>query len=181
MDDFSASGEIASAPADSGGSPSSPSPATGSDTPAQATPGQTVSGTTDSATLSSTPGPIPYERFHEVNGRMKAAEERWQRTQASFGDILDRDPQTLRQMEQWYRQAGADPVQFATELLDNLVTNETYRPKVASQAARILNSLKAVKPTEAPEPQPDLVAENGARVAGLERHAKLTGPRSTTG
>lgn len=164
-DDLSASGVIASAPADSAASPAAPPPATGSDTPAQAIQGQPASGlTTDSATTSSVPGPVPYERFTEVNQRMKQAEERWQKVESSFGDVLREDPQNLRGMLQWYRQAGADPVKFATELIDNLVTNEQYRPQVASQAARILSSLRGVKPADDPEPQPDLVAENGAPV-----------------
>lgn len=172
MDDSittSASGDIAGASSPSGASPATPTTVSDQGQPSGATPGPdaaTGSLTTDAA---SAPGPVPYERFTEVNARMKAAEDRWRQTETAFGEVLQMDPQSIRGMLGWYRQAGADPVAFATELLNNLVTNEQYRPQVASQAARILGSLKTVTPREDPEPQPDLVAENGAPVYSADR------------
>jgi len=163
MTDTSATGDMAPASAGRVESPPTPAPAPSTTEPAGATPGSDGAAplTTETTTA---PGPVPYERFTEVNTRMKASEDRWRKAEEGFGEILRMDPQSIRGMLAWYKQAGADPAAFATELINNLASDERYRPQVASQAARILGSLRGVTPKEAPEPQPDLVAENGEQV-----------------
>lgn len=114
------------------------------------------------------PGPIPYERFAEVNRRMKEAEDRYHGLEQSWGEILKADPGRIRGMLEWYQRAAADPVSHATELLTELQADPRYQAKVASQAARILGSLRQ-QAKEDPEPQADLVAENGLPVMSATR------------
>lgn len=160
-------GDSGSASAESVGAPTTPTTATATDTtaapptagPVDQTPGSL---TTDATTQA--PGPIPYQRFEEVNRRMKEAEDRWRNTEQSWGEILKANPQQIRQMLGWYQRAAADPVAHATQLLAELQADERYRPQVASQAARILQGLRGMQAKEEPEPQPDLVAENGTPV-----------------
>ena len=100
---------------------------------------------------------------------MKDAEDRWRNTEQSWGEILKANPQQIREMLGWYQRAAADPVAHATQLLSELQADERYRPQVASQAAKILQALRTHQPKEEPEPQPDLVAENGMPVYSAER------------
>lgn len=100
---------------------------------------------------------------------MQEAEKRWQDTEQSWGPILKHSPQQINEMLGWYQRAAADPVAHATQLLAELQADERYRPQVASQAARILQGLRQSQPREEPEPQPDLVAENGTPVYSAPR------------
>lgn len=113
------------------------------------------------------PGPIPYERFREVNERMKTAEQRWQRIQEQYGELVD--PNAYRQSVSLINQLKSDPVTFATNMLSALAADEQHRPAIASQAARVLQGLRGATPREEPEPQPDLVAENGAPVFSAQQ------------
>jgi len=115
------------------------------------------------------PGPIPYQRFEEVNRRMKDAEDRWKNTEQSWGEILKADPRQIRDMLGWYQRAAQDPVAHATQLLAELQADPRYQGQVASQAARILGSLRSSQPKEDPEPQPNLQAENGMAVMSADR------------
>lgn len=165
MDTASPNGDIGSAPAESAAAPVAATTAPTADfgtAPTSGQPAEPGSLTTDATTQA--PGPIPYQRFEEVNRRMKDAEKRWQETEQSWGEILKANPQQIREMLGWYQRAAADPVAHATQLLSELNSDERYRPQVASQAAKILQALRHSQPKEEPEPQPDLVAENGTPV-----------------
>ena len=169
MNDTSPNGEIGSAPAESA---TAPVAATTADAPTSGA--APIGGVGDAqpgslTTDATTPGPIPYQRFEEVNRRMKEAEDRWRNTEQSWGEILKANPQQIREMLGWYQRAAADPVAHATQLLAELQADERYRPQVASQAARILSALRQHQPKEDPEPQPDLVAENGMPVYSADR------------
>lgn len=168
----SVSGDMTSADTGSAGSPTAATPSfTGSDgsgaQPLAGTGGEGSDQTPDATTQAV--GPIPYERFREVNERMKAAEQRWQQIEQRYGSVLQLDPGALQGMLGWYQQAAQNPVEFATTLLNELAGNDQYRGQVASQAARILGGLRQFAPKEDPEPQPDLVAENGAAVYSAQQ------------
>ena len=116
------------------------------------------------------PGPIPYQRFAEVNRRMKDAEERWQGTEQSWGEILKANPQ------QYTRDAGLVSAGRSRSggISGPNPLGATAEPAVSaasrvSQAAKILEMLRHQQPKEDPEPQPDLVAENGCPVMSAQR------------
>ena len=170
MDETSANGDIAPVTTGSG---SAPEPATTTETVAS-TGSPTIAGSADQpgsvTTDATTPGPIPYERFEQINRRMKDAEERWQGVERSWGDILKADPQQVRQMLGVVQRIAADPVEHAVQILTEAQQDDRFRAKVASQAARILGTLRQHQPkAEEPEPQPDLVAENGSPVMSASR------------
>jgi len=169
VDEASPNGDIGSAPAESATAPVAATTASPTDTAAPATAGLSPGTQSSLTTDATTPGPIPYQRFEEVNRRMKEAEDRWRNTEQSWGELLKANPQQLREMLGWYQRAAADPVAHATQLLAELQQDERYRPQVASQAARILQGLRNLQPKEEPEPQPDLVAENGVAVYSAPR------------
>jgi hypothetical protein len=112
---------------------------------------------------------VPYERFNEVNRRMKEAEDRWRNTEQSWGQVLQSDPQRVRGAVEFAQRFAADPVEAAVQILMEAQQNDQFRPKVASQAARILGMFRGQQPKDEPEPQPDLVAENGSPVYSAER------------
>lgn len=100
---------------------------------------------------------------------MQEAEGRWKTAEQSWGEVLKYDPQQVRGAVDFARRFYADPVESVAQILQELQGNEQYRPKLGSQAARILSSLRSTQPKEEPEPQPDLVAENGAPVMSAQR------------
>jgi type II secretory pathway pseudopilin PulG len=113
---------------------------------------------------------IPYERFREVNERMKAAEQaaqRWQQVQQQYGELAD--PTTYRTSLDLLQRLRSDPVATAAQIMSDLATREEYRPALASHAARLLQGLRQHQPREDPEPQPDLQADNGAPVFSAGR------------
>lgn len=169
MNDASPNGDIGSVATTE--SATAPVAATSAETPASASPATEGSGpSAGSVTTDATaPGPIPYQRFEEVNRRMKEAEERWQGVEQSWGEILKADPRQIREALGWVQRVAADPVSHVAELLGELQNDPRYRPQVASQAARILQGLRTMQPKEDPEPQPDLVAENGTPVYSAPR------------
>ena len=163
-------GDSGSAPAESVAAPTTPTTASATDSTGAAPTGGAVDAQPGSLTTDATaPGPIPYQRFEEVNRRMKEAEDRWRNTEQSWGEILKANPQQIREMLGWYQRVGADPVGHVANMLSELSANEQYRPQIASQAARILGGLRNLQPKEEPEPQPDLVAENGTPVYSAPR------------
>jgi hypothetical protein len=100
---------------------------------------------------------------------MQEAEDRWRNTEQSWGEILKADPRHIRGAVELVQRMQADPVEYVAQMLQELQGHEQYRPKLASQAARLLGSLRQTQPKEDPEPQPDLVAENGAPVMSAQR------------
>lgn len=169
MDNASPNGDIGSAPAESATAPVAATTETPVDAGAAPISGQPESQGSLTTDATAQPGPIPYQRFAEVNRRMQEAEDRWKNTEQSWGEILKADPARIRTMLDWYQRAAADPVEHVAQLLTELGGHEQYRGKLASQAARLLGSLRQVQPREDPEPQPDLVAENGAPVMSAQR------------
>lgn len=170
MDDtISANGDIASVSADSGAAPAPATPLSTPDPGAAPISGQAAeTGSTPTDATTTAPGPVPYERFEQINRRMRDAEDRWQKTEQSWGDLLQHDPGMVRNALGILQRAAADPVEHVTQLLAELQGDPRYQQKVASQAARILGSLRQ-QAKEDPEPQPDLVAENGAPVMSAAR------------
>jgi hypothetical protein len=149
--------------------PPAATPASADPTPAAAPQG-TVSGepaapVVDPATPSF--GPIPYDRFKVVNTRMQDAERRVKEFQDTYGDVLGLPADQAKQMASFARQLAQDPVQTAIQLSDQLMTHPTYGPQMASAAARWLASRRGQGPK--PEPEPDLMAENGQPVYSAPR------------
>lgn len=175
MDNTSPNGDIGSAPAESA---TAPVAATTTDTeasgssPIESSPDQPGSLTTDATTQATDPpgwAPSAYKRFQESQAQAKELKEWRQNLEQSWGPVLKHSPQQIQEMLGWYQRAAADPVAHATQLLAELQADERYRPQVASQAARILQGLRQSQPREDPEPQPDLVAENGTPVYSAPR------------
>jgi hypothetical protein len=103
-----------------------------------------------------------------MNREYKAAKEWRDQKEQTWGDLLQHDPGMVRNALGILQRAAADPVEHVTQLLAELQGDPRYQAKVASQAARILGSLRQ-QAKEDPEPQPDLVAENGAPVMSAAR------------
>ncbi len=94
------------------------------------------------------------------------AEQRWAQIQQQFGDLSQVDPNVYRTAMSLASQLQADPVTVVTQLLSELAGHEQYGQAITSHAARVLQGRRgnAAPVQEAPEPQPDLVAENGEAV-----------------
>jgi hypothetical protein len=168
VDTTSPNGDIGSAPAESA---TAPVAATTTETVASGS-SPTASDTTQPSSLTTdatAPGPIPYERFEQINRRMKEAEERYQGMEQSWGAVLRHDPQRVSQAVEFAQRFSADPVESAVQILLEAQQNPQFSPRVASQAARLLGMFRSQQPKEDPEPQPDLVAENGMPVFSAER------------
>lgn len=149
-------------------SPAAP-PAT-PDTTSAAAPQGTVSGEPGSSVVDpATPsfGPIPYDRFKSVNTRMQEAERRVKEMQDTYGDVLSVPADQAKQVMSFAKQLAQDPVQMAIQLSDQLMTHPIHGPQMASAAARWLASRRGQGPK--PEPEPDLMAENGAPVYSAAR------------
>jgi hypothetical protein len=98
---------------------------------------------------------------------MKSAEQRWQQITERFGDLSQVDPTIYRTAMAVANQLRTDPVAVVTQMLSELSQHEQYGPQVVAQAARLLQGRRGTQPkpaAEEPEPQPDLVAENGEAV-----------------
>jgi hypothetical protein len=115
-----------------------------SDTPAQTTDAaaaeQPTTAQEDSSQQSDDRSPfIPRQRFDEVNGKLNELKT-W-KEQRAWAEAVDQ--QTFAQMAQWYQQAHADPLAFATNLIAELQQHETYGPQLKSLAARTLAQRQA--------------------------------------
>ena len=113
---------------------------------------------------------IPRARFDEINQRMQAAERQYQDVQQRYGRVLGQDPQAIERALWVYQQLAADPVAGATQLLQELHGHPQYGPRVASEAARLLASMRGQQPVE--EPQPDMQAEDGRAVYSADQQRK---------
>lgn len=116
---------------------------------------------------SSVPGPdrspfIPRERFDEVNTRMHQAEERL-RALAWAQQIT---PQQFQQMSSWFERAARDPLSFYTTLTEELQAHPEYGPRVRSEAARLLSSMRGASDQE---PPPDYQMDDGRTFYSAEQ------------
>lgn len=112
-----------------------------------------------------TPGPVDYQRFYEVNERMKKAELR-----AQEFDSLQRD---IAPLLTWRQQFQQDPIAAFGQLAEELQAHPELGQKFRSQAARWLRG-GAPKPAETPMPPPDMVdPASGTRLYSAEQAAAL--------
>jgi Fe-S cluster biosynthesis and repair protein YggX len=109
------------------------------------------------------PGPVPYQRFNEVNLRMKEAETAARTVRERLGDLVDVDPGELRQSRQLFAALRNDPSGTLGHMVLALQNDPEQGPKVASALGRLLSGFKRQGGGEAEEvePQPDLQADNG--------------------
>lgn len=141
----------------SGGSdpaPASP-PAASQDTAAIA-PATEIPPDPRSTDPSTSQGPIPFQ-VHKTaldNARAKAVEEYRQQ----YGGAT---PEQFGEMAQWYRQAHADPLTFATELVTALQQDPRYAQQLRSMAARALQQGRGQAP---PSDLPVIQLEDGRTV-----------------
>lgn len=142
---------------DSGGAAPA-SPVGASPNPAPATPESSSPGTTAAAGVSTEPpkGPIPYERFEEINKKYNAL--KWAETH---------DSQRVTQQAQFFRWLDSDP-EGAFQYMENyLQRNGVLKPR---QAAPTGNG----QPQSDGRPQPDIVVpETGQRFYSAEANEKL--------
>lgn len=139
----------------SSGSSATASPAvtTGSETSsaAPALTAQSATPSTDSA-----PGPIPYDRFTEVNGRMQAAEKQLNEWRQKHGWAESVDPNDYQQVSAWSRSYRQDPVRWFVDTVSELkATYPHLSPALQSEAARILSGARQQRQAE-PDIEPDI-------------------------
>lgn len=131
-------------------------PGDGSTGPAAATVLPTDAGTTTPANR----GPVPYDRFSEVNTRMQAAEKRAK--EIAWAEGLDQ--QTVRDTVNWRVQSRNDPGKFVRDIYD------AATPEIqAKMRAAFGTAPAAVAPTG--EPQPDLQTDTGQPVYSAKQLA----------
>jgi len=119
-----------------------------------------------SGVTSSQPGPIPYDRFHEVNTRMQTAESRAKEIEAQLREV--------QPLLTWRQQFQHDPIAAFGQLAEELQAHPELGQKFRSQAGRWLRGGGQPKPAEAPMPQPDLIdPSTGTRVYSAEQAAAL--------
>ena len=113
------------------------------------------------------PGPVDYERFTEVNERMKAAEKRskdieGQLEALAWAKELSRD--SVADLARWKQHALVDPAGFFTELMRTAPPH--IQQLMRSEFARQLATRND------PEPPPDLMTEGGQRVYSADQLRK---------
>lgn len=104
-------------------------------------------------------GFIPRARFDEVNTRKNELEQKWQ--QWAWAEQYQ--PTDLQRAAGFVRGFDVNPVIATSQLVEHLLNDPTHGPVLTSQMARWLSARKSQGAAEQ-EPQPDLVAENGAPV-----------------
>jgi hypothetical protein len=141
----------------------SPADTSGTD-PNVATPAAeatTPTATEQTAPVTPAPGPIPYERFREVNERNKAIAAELQTLKSQMESP---DGQRLRQWAQGYQQ---NPEQWFTQTVADLASSRPdLLPALRSQAARLLGSRQAAADPAAASLDPDIPVfdESGRQV-----------------
>jgi hypothetical protein len=111
------------------------------------------------AAPATTKGPVPYDRFFQVNSAKTAAEERLKEfetrlQQLSWADGLDR--QLVHDTVNWRARAHTDPIGFFDEVM------RTAPPQVQQQLRSAFARQLALK--NDPEPQPDVQTDTGQPV-----------------
>lgn len=116
------------------------------------------------------PGPIPYNRFKEVNERAQAASKELE----ALGWAKGVNPQLAQSAIQLLQRAQGNPLAF-TEELETLRDHPQFGPQLRSWAARTLgfrNAPRQDMPVEEQEPQADIPLEDGRRVYSAEQQHK---------
>lgn len=107
-----------------------------------------------------TRGPVPYERFSEINTRMQAAEKRAKEIEAEHAALAwakGIDRKAVSDTFNWRAQSLADLPGFVRDLIAQAPADRL--PQLRSEFARQL----ATRPAET-EPQPDLQTDTGQPV-----------------
>jgi hypothetical protein len=113
------------------------------------------------------PGPIPYQRFREVNEKAQAASKELE----ALGWAKGVNPQLAQSAMQLLTRAQQNPLAF-TEELEQLRDHPTFGPQLRSWAARTLgfrNAPRPEQPAMEAMPEPDLVFEDGRKAYSAER------------
>lgn len=96
---------------------------------------------------------------------MQEAERRIKEWEASHGDVLKLPAEQVKAMREFAADFQADPVQTVMRLNERLQGDARFGPQLASAAARMLQARRGQgQPAAEPEPEPDLMAENGQPV-----------------
>lgn len=105
------------------------------------------------------PGPIPYQRFKDVNDKWTAASKELE----SYGWAKGVNPQLAQGAIQLLTRAQQNPLAF-TEELETLRDHPTFGPQLRSWAARTLGFRNAPRPEAVDAmPEPDVVFEDGRK------------------
>lgn len=108
------------------------------------------------------PGPIPYDRFDQVNQAKKAAETKLQAL--AWAEGIDR--QALADTVRWRQLATTDPGRFLNEVW------KSAPPNVQAQFRQVM-APQASAPATAEKPQPDLVTGDGEPVYSAKQQERL--------
>jgi hypothetical protein len=136
--------------------------------PASAAPTQTDQAAPPSQTPQEEFGPVPYQRFREVNEKAKLTASELQQLQWAKQIQAEHAPEIVR----FYQRVRENPLTLLDEV-EHLLTRPDTAPAVRSWAARTLGTRVASQPTEAEvEPQPDIQLEDGRSVYSAQQQAK---------
>lgn len=121
-------------------------------------------------TTTTEPGPIPYQRFKEVNDKAG----KYEKELASYGWAKGVDPTLAQSAIQLLQRAQGNPLAF-TEELEALRDHPQFGPQLRSWAARTLgfrNQPRQDAPVDDAMPEPDLVFEDGRKAYSAEQLSK---------
>lgn len=116
-------------------------------------------------------GPVPYDRFSEVNTRMQTAEKRAKEIEDQHGWAKGLDKQTVHDIVQWRVRSQTDLPGFLKELIETAPADKLA--VLRSELARQLGTRHA-DPVSDGEPQPDLQTDTGAPVYSAKQLAAWT-------
>jgi hypothetical protein len=119
-------------------------------------------------TQATEPGPIPYQRFREVNEKAQAASKELE----ALGWAKGVDPKLAQSAIHLLTRAQQNPLAF-TEELELLRDHPTLGPQLRSWAARTLGFRNQPRPEAIDqEPQPDIPLEDGRKFYSAEQQHK---------
>lgn len=126
-----------------------PTPGTASEAP--------IGTDSDPSSATEARGPIPYDRFSQVNTRMREAERRIKAWEDSHGDLLKMPSDQAKLLRQFATEFQTDPVATVLKMTERLQGHPSFGPQLASAAARMLSARRGQGQAPAePEPQPDI-------------------------
>lgn len=113
------------------------------------------------------PGPVPYDRFADVNRQRKELSEKIKR----FEPLAHLDDQELAAVSGWARQLSENPVEAFRTLQQALASNPAWAAQVAGPPVPVQT---AQTPTVTdPMPEPDLRADDGTLVYSAQRMREM--------